>query len=391
MMQFCNVLVCSAGMLTAVMSTSLWTAAGWRPWQIGLAVTVANGCYALLTGYAGRLAERYGRARICMIGGVIGALGNSIAWLYPHPLSALAATMIGFAGSAIYFPGAAGLMSEVDGPDLTLHRKLSIYNIGWAMGALTGFAGLGLLQSLPVVTGYAISVGDFALVAILVFHWRNLQVTTVAPSGDRSDHPALARLTVMGRVSLLIGAALGMGVMAVLQRCLSYSLPKEAQSYTSLTLTCYAAAYVVLFLVLGRWSGWILRPWRIWMISSSALAGGFALLLFEHFGLINQLSLILCGLLFGLSFGAVYMISIYYSMRLPHGVSRAAGLHETFVGLGNTLGPVVAGLTVDGIMALSGSSVSAVTALAIFVILFALINLGWQASMIPGATRLGAK
>jgi hypothetical protein len=78
-------------------------------------------------------------------------------------------------------------------------------------------------------------------------------------------------------------------------------------------------------------------------------------------------------------------------MRLPHGVSRAAGLHETFVGLGNTLGPVVAGLTVDGIMELSGNSVSAISALAIFVILFAVINLGWQASMIPGATRLGAK
>ena len=37
-------------------------------------------------------------------------------------------------------------------------------------------------------------------------------------------------------------------------------------------------------------------------------------------------------MLFGISYGAAYTGSIYYSLRLPHGASRAAGLHATFLG-----------------------------------------------------------
>jgi hypothetical protein len=48
--------------------------------------------------------------------------------------------------------------------------------------------------------------------------------------------------------------------------------------------------------------------------------------------------------LLGLGYGGAYTASLYYSLRLPEGASRAAGLHESCLGVGNTLAPGLAGL-----------------------------------------------
>jgi len=80
----------------------------------------------------------------------------------------------------------------------------------------------------------------------------------------------------------------------------------------------------------------------------------------------------------GLGYGAFYNASIYYSLRLPHGASRAAGLHETFLGVGITAGPVLC-----GVLMLPLRQVSHLAALGIVAAGFAAANLLYQLVMLP--------
>ena len=94
-------------------------------------------------------------------------------------------------------------------------------------------------------------------------------------------------------------------------------------------------------------------------------------------------------MLVGSAFGAAYTASIYYSLRLPHGAGRAAALHETFLGLGNTVGPALGGIALwwwSGLHLANG-----LVGLGLFMTVLALIGLGLQVLMIPGAVRLGAR
>ena len=92
----------------------------------------------------------------------------------------------------------------------------------------------------------------------------------------------------------------------------------------------------------------------------------------------------LCGALFGSAYGSSYVGSIYYSLRLPDGVGRAAAWHETFIGMGNTMGPLLAGCFMTYL-------VSGIIGLSIFLVICAIISALVQFVLIPGAARLGAK
>lgn len=395
LLQCCSFFVCSGNMLSIMMATTMCTAHQWEPWQIGLGVTLANGSYASMVAFGGWLAERIGRARAGMIGGVVGAFGCSLPLLFAHPIAGVFAGMLGFAGAALYFPGCAGLSADSQGaadrPALSLHRKVSIYNMGWSLGALSGFAGLGLLKGLPTSVGFVICVAEFLIVAMVMARWRNYPASPVRPSGDRADHPALPRMTLLGRMNLLISATIGMGTIAVAERTLSYTHPAEARTFASLILTSYACGYVGMFVLLGRWSGWVMKPWRLGLITTGSLVSGVLLACVGPMGFVSGGSLALAGVAMGVAFGASYNSSIYYSLRLPTGASRAAGLHETFIGAGNTLGPIVAGAFIDMLRMISGNAIPALPALAIFVLVFSIALMGWQFAMIPGAAKLGAK
>jgi MFS family permease len=394
-LQAYNLLTGLGIMLSAMTATAQWNLAGWSERGIGMAMTGVNIAYAVLVLGGGRLSDGWGRGRTAVAGAAISMLGCAVAAAAPGPWTALAAAVLAFAGSALFFPANVGLFSDAVGDrgqaNLPLHQKVSRYNLGWACGNLGGFIGYSLLAHRPPAMGFALAFGLFSFVAASMVRWIRLPPRPPAAAGDRAPHPALARLTLMGRVALMVACMVTMAQISMLQVVLrGLGLAAEqAQRWAGITLVSYASCYVLMFAVLGFWSGWVLKPWRLWWLQAPFLLGAGGFLLLGIGGGAQPWSLALCGACLGLAFGPCYTASIFYSMRLPHGAGRAVALHETFLGVGNTAGPLLGGLFLDRWLAAGAGN--GLTGLGAFAAIGVLVVLGFQAALIPAATRLGAR
>ena len=384
-LQFLNLLMGGGCYLVAVTSFGMWSSSGWSAVATGAAMMAANLAYGSLVGFGGRLADGWGRARTAISGAMIAIVGAMVALFGGSAWASVFGTIICFAGSALFFPGNAGLFSDAKtsgGGHVPLHTKVSRYNLGWSGGNLCGFGLAWILSDGPVGRGYWFAGAGFAVIATVMLRWWALPAQAPSTSSDRADHPALKLLTRMGRVGLLLYCLVGMALMSLLENTLVEHLdPHSAHRVATAALVAYAAGYFIGFLVLGAWSGWVMRPWRLFAITIGMLlaAGGFVICGVSN--VVQVAPLAGCGFLLGIAFAAVYTASLYYSMRLPTGAARAAGLHETYLGVGATLGPLACGLF------LSGWS-NALMGLGVYIALGAVLVLGWQLTQLSAISRL---
>lgn len=390
-LQLLNVLVGGGQYLGFATAAGMWTAGGWTPLQIGLAGTAANLCYAMLVAQGGRLSDRWGRARTAILGAAICVAGAATALIFGTPWAALAATMLGCAGSAFFFPGNVGLFSDARSPDGAtvppLHVKVSRYNLGWSGGNIAGFGLAWAFSALPSRLGWATILGGMVAVLAVLWPCRRLPAQPPQADGDRAPHPSLSRLILMGRLGLLVYCLGGMAFIILLIRALKGQGmdAAAAQGAATAALFAYAIGYFLTFLLLGAWSGWVMRPWRLLALQAPMLLAAVGLLVVGHGGVPGTGVLIAAGLMLGFGFGAVYTGSIYYSMRLPEGAARAAALHETALGIGSTVGPVACGM----FMTVVGGG--ALDSLGAWLLLVMAAVVALQALLIPGAARLGAR
>ncbi len=349
LLQFLNVLIAAGGMATFAVAAAVWSAHQWPALVIGAVAAVACLCYALPVAAAGRLADRWGRPRTAMVGATIGAIAIAVPVLWPTPVAAVVAVLLSQGAQAVFFPANAGLFAEVPSA-APLHQRVSRYNLGWSSGCFLGFILAGVLAELPARASFALCAGLYLLVVLLLWRWRAL------PAGQRastmpveSPHPALAAFARMHRWSLLLACVGGFALITQFARAVApVDLPPaEAEPvvrrlqgwYT----VAYSGGYILVFALLGAWTGWILRPGRMLALQSGLVIGTGLLAWWSWSGEVPTWGLSLCGALVGIGFGHTYTGSLYYSLRLPVGASRAAGLHETFLGVGNTIGPILGG------------------------------------------------
>ncbi len=373
-----------------MLGTTWWTTWEWSAFSIGVVTTVANLCYGGVVTIGGRLADKWGRARSGLLGASLGVAGCMCAVITDHPAATVIAVMASMGGAALFFPGSAGLFSDAEGaaggPPPLLHKKIRRYNIGWAIGNLLAFFSFGVLDEAPRIVGYGTAATAFILVVIGLWRYRNLpqqSVAVVAP--DRAPHAALPLLTLMYRVNLFIACIMCMALITQIQKGLSVRMPvSEATNLASIALMFYSGSYLAVFIILGSWTGWILRPWSLYWCQIGFLIGGGCLLAIAFMGWFDAWLIAVGGCLIGTGFGASYVGSIYYSLRLPAGVGRAASFHELFLGIGNTLGPLLAGCFMSFVL-------GGIKGLSVFMIAMAAISVLWQMIVIPKATKLGAR
>jgi MFS family permease len=384
LLQGMNALVGFSQYLMMALSLTRLKAAGWTAWQIGLAMFAANLAYGGLVSFGGRLAEHWGRAKTSMAGAAFGCASVILALAWDVPTAAFAATLGCFAGASFFYPGCAGLFSDFEpssgAGQEPLHRKISGYNLGWSSGNLAGFALYGLIASWDVRLALLFPAAGFALASVLMAPWRHLPPLPPKAEGDRSHHPALDFLIFMGRANLFIVSIGTMSMLALVEKALGpLADPLAARRLAGFTAAVYALGYVSMFGLLGRWRGWILKPWILWACQAGLVLGS-ASLIFLGLQPSSLGFLPLAGLLLGFGYGAAYTGSLYYSLRLPEGSSRAAGMHETFLGIGNTLGPLLGGLFLT---IWAGFSTASLAGLGIFILCIGGLALGFQAVRIP--------
>lgn len=396
LLQSFNALIGAGSYLCFTAAASTWSAGGWGPRAVGFAGMAVNLCYAGLVAQGGTLSDRWGRARTAILGAGLALAGAVLALIGRDPVSTCIGLMLAFAGCAFFFPGNVGLFSDAGGDDaaapVSLHAKVSSYNIGWSSGNLIGFGCAWLLSvaGLPTWSAFALSIVAFSVVAAVLWRWRNLPPSPPSAAGDRAGHPALPRLTLMARVALGIYCCMGMAFIGLIENSLVQDgLDQDrAHGLAVAGLTAYALGYVATFWLLGRWSGWILRPWVGLAMQGGMVIAALLMLAAGQLAWHGTAAICTCGFVLGLGLGTVYTPSIYYSLRLPHGAARAASLHETALGIGSTIGPALAGLFIAWYLGTSPGA--GLSALGSWMLIVAAAVLAWQALLIPGARRLGA-
>ncbi|MBA2482565.1 MAG: MFS transporter [Planctomycetes bacterium] len=350
-------------------------------------------CYVASTITGGWLADRWGRARSAATGNALSLVGCALALSTTDPDTAMLATWLVVGGAAMFFPGCAGLFSDAEAAagakPMALHVKLSGYNLGWSSGAFVGFGVALLIAARPLQVGYIVMTAAFLLAGSQMLRFWSLPPLPPAPVGDRSAHPAIPWLVVMYRLNVALGAGIGMSLIGMLDQVLREHVSGEAAVTVSrIVLSSYAASYLVMFVVLGRWSGWILRPWRMLVLQSGLIVGPLLLLWLATSQRHEPALLAIVGSLTGLGFGVAFTASLYYSLRSPDRASRAASLHEASVGCGNIVGPLIGSVAIWLCTAHLGAD--RLTGLAAGCCLMAALALVVQLLLIPRAVGAGA-
>lgn len=218
-----------------------------------------------------------------------------------------------------------------------LRNAMGRFNIAWASAIVVCLWLIApLIQRAPLMTlaGLgAVHVLGLALILRLPVRPGAHGEATVA---DGVDDPLRAkRLLTTFRVLLFSSFVLG--------AALNPRLPDRlrdlgvATDWRTPLASAWPAMRVAAFVLLERWHGWHGR-WRTVVWSGGALVVGFALAMFAP-----SLALTTVGLvLFGVGFGGAYTAALYYAMVVGNADVDAGGKHEGIIGLGYTLGPLLA-------------------------------------------------
>jgi MFS family permease len=382
------------------LANQIWGVAAWSAPAIGLVMTTVWFAYAATARLGGVLAERVGRARTGVLGLGVSLGGFLLSCAMPGPWMAVGTSVAVFFGGALFFPAVAGLVSDAQSgtaaAPMPLHTKISRYNLGWAGGNVAAFALAAALAGVHPRVGYLIAAATLVWSLLVMRRWVQLPRHDQPAAGDRGTHPALSWYLVMCRVAVVVGNMVGMGFIALLECAVTEREPGRHHLVFCLGSASYSVGYVTMFVILGVWGGWIFRPWRTWSMQLGMLAGALGI---AWIGASSAPTLLLmpCALVMGLGYASVYVNSLYYSMRLPDGSARAAGIHESCIGLGNTISPILAGIAIELIahgrlvapwpggaaITVGAPQASLLTAQALYCSAMATLCLGWQLVWIP--------
>ena len=293
--------------------------------------------YVLVPPLGGRLGDRFGHDRLVLIGTVGMLLAEALLlavhqrWVpflaLPIFIAAMSLTWPSLEAAVVIHPG------RLSTPD-----RLGLYNVVWAcVGAASFFSAGALFRLAP----------DAILVAALLAHLGQLawqlfprgtqlkaEVERAPHRGDRVSRSTKRRFKQLGWLGNGLGYLMQAGLMttapAIGERL---GLPPSSAIWMICT---FFVARATAFALLWRFTGWHYRlPWTL----AALAAGPLALAVVFHATLLPLLLLAL--VVFGACIGLGYYGSIYYSLDYGDEKGKHGGWHESIIGLGGLLGPLV--------------------------------------------------
>lgn len=283
---------------------------------------------------------------------------------------ALIASLIGFTGSrygvmafvlpvmvalfsfaqSMLWPGIEAALMEGEPPAQVQHF-VSYYNLTWSLGTATAF-----LLATPLMTALGINVVFLLPAACYAVNLlllgltlpRRQRLASVAEAAGNGDIPREERehgplLTPAQRAAFRslgwVGNPLAYVAINVI---VAYNPTLQARlglrfGSASVWFSLWFYVRMAAFELLRRWNWWHYR-WRF-------LCGGFALMMASFAALLLAPSLpVLIGaqIVFGLCIGLLYQSSLFYSMAGSEAQGEHGGFHESFIGLGIMIGPLLA-------------------------------------------------
>jgi len=314
------------------------------PVMLGLLGTASMLVYAAVCLLSGRLSDRFG-SRALYLGGLAVVLAVAL------PLALVASSLaILFVASAL-FDGGLGLFwpplereLSFTSPREHLARTVGTFNCTWAAGiCLGGIGGASFYARLGYTSGIALFAGLIAasLVILAARLARAPPSSSVAREELESESRDARRVAFFLRLGWVANFAAYFAMQGIaylfphLRAQIGFSIEKMGVFLLAITLPRFLA-----FVALRRLSSWHFS--LAWIVVVQSLAGSalVVLSLLTHAEWAFLLLLPALGAFGGLSYSA----SFYYGLRVPSREGTNSGVHELFLSLGATAGPLACGL-----------------------------------------------
>ncbi len=308
-----------------------------------LLLTATHGLvYILLTRWGGKLSDRLGYDRMlsaCLLGMTVTLLAGWLPrwWLTPFLLVALYTVFI-----APTWPALEAAILHCPGTT-SMPNRLGLYNVTWALGDGLGFALSGVL--------FAWREDSIVWVAGL-FHLSQLVWMKLAPRHHGDPGQTAMKLAHHGdavarplKRRFMHTAWLANGLAFMMLAGFSALTPfvgerlRLGPSHTIWLASTLLFARTVAFVVFWKWEGWHYhRGWLRAAMWLSPVALGIAFYAVQPVIVFG--ALVVLGVAIGLSYSA----SLYYSLDYGENKGEIGGQHESILGIGILVGPLLAAL-----------------------------------------------
>ena len=314
--------------------------------ELGLVGAVGALSYIVCAPLSGRWSDRGERALLSLLGAAVLVATAVLAWLVRRVDLLIALQALMGLGKALYWPAVQATLGDLS-PGTRRLPVLGRFNLSWSGGKTLGFALGGLLLGCCGFGTVYLTGAVIVVVAVIVLP-RGGAVDrargAVAAAGD-AESPAARpadqpeRLRVFRAMGWIANTAAA-GAFGIL----TYHLPQwfetrgwQPDRFGWFLGAVLAVQTVTFVLFTGRlklaWSVW--RLWAPLLVTAAAVA---AIPLLPRFA-----GLLALAPAIGFGCGVCYTASIYYSLEAAATRGRNAGIHESLVGAGSFLPPLLAG------------------------------------------------
>jgi MFS family permease len=313
-----------------------------NPIQLGLVGTLASSIHMGMAHLMGHFSDLLGRRPLIIAAPVIFLTSCLLMTQVQSVSMILALSVFNGLGLSIYWPSLQAWIA--DHPTGTgqggLARDIGTFNLSWTAATLAGPIFSGFLYSLyprlPFLVGASMALMLFILVFTSVHESRLSQEQEDSPwdieSSDR-------------RRSFLYAAWVANFASWFIMGNARYQFPKLARE---LDIPPQTIGLLLGFVGFALFTGFfLLRRTDRWLFSKAYLFGAQILAVsgISLIGVSNNPALFASAfMMIGLSCSVTYYSSLYYAVRLLKKKGRGTGLHESILGGGAVLGPILGGV-----------------------------------------------
>lgn len=310
-----------------------------NPVQLGLVGTLAASVHMGMAHLMGHLSDRMGRRRLIIAAPVIFATTCLLMTQVREVWFILTLSVVNGFCLSIYWPSLQAWIADRQ-IGTGLARDIGAFNMSWTAATLAGPIVSGLLYSLYAGLPFLVAAGIALMLFLLVF-------TTVHENGLHSAEKTepVDTETSNWRRSFLYAAWVANFASWFIMGNIRYQFPKLARE---LNIPPQVIGLVLGFLGFALFSGFfLLRRTERWHFTRSFLFGaqilalvGVSLIIVANKPMLFASAFIMIGI----SCSMTYYSSLYYAVHLLRKKGRGSGLHESILGGGAVLGPILGGI-----------------------------------------------
>ena len=314
---------------------------GGNPIELGLIGTITAAVHMILANLAGRLSDRFGRRILMVAGPLIFGISCLLMTQMPSVKGVLALAALNGLGMAIFWPAFQAWIAESrNGSGLA--RNIGSFNMSWTASHLVGPTLAGFLFALHARLPFWLA----AVLCILLFLTMRASVSERIPSSPKAIEslPSESEESKVGRKFLYAIWIANFASFFILGNA-RYQFPKLAREMTmspyaiGLLMSCIGLAQFLGFFLLRGSERWHFN--KFYLLGAQLLAAAGLLLIYSSN---RQWVFAPAFLMLGFCASLTYYSSLYYAVRLLKKKGKGTGLHESILGGGVVLGPLLGGI-----------------------------------------------